>query len=99
MVGSRDALSPCIDERQRPNLASNLKSVTTIFYKSTCILLIWSLMMAYEATTASKQPQRSNLILDVKSVTLFAYISMCSILIILVQYATPARGIRENMPP
>ena len=33
---------------------SNLKSVTSITYISMCILLMWSLMMASEATTASK---------------------------------------------
>ena len=39
------------DERRKTNLASDLKSMTSITYISMCILFIWSLMVASEATT------------------------------------------------
>ena len=46
-----------------------------------CRLLIWSLRMASESTTASKQPRSSNLVSDLKSVTSITYISMCILFI------------------
>ena len=43
--------------------------------------MVWALMAASEATTASKQPRRSNLTSDLKSVTPITYLSMCILLI------------------
>ena len=42
---------------------------------------VWSLMMAYEATTSLKQPPRSNLASDLKSETPITYLSMCILII------------------
>ena len=43
--------------------------------------MVWALLAASEATTASKQPQSSNLASDLKSVTPFTYLSMCILII------------------
>ena len=43
--------------------------------------MVWTLLTASEATTASKQPRRSDLTSDLKSVTSITYISMCILLI------------------
>ena len=43
--------------------------------------MVWTLLTASEATTASKQPQRSDLTSDLKSVTSITYISMCILFI------------------
>ena len=43
--------------------------------------MVWTLLAASEATTASKQPQMSDLTSDLKSVTSITYISMCILLI------------------
>ena len=43
--------------------------------------MVWTLLTASEATTASKQPRRSILTSDFKSVTLITYLSMCILLI------------------
>ena len=44
--------------------------------------MVWSLLTASEATTASKQPWRSDLTSDLKSVTPNTYISIGILLII-----------------
>ena len=46
-----------------------------------CILFKVSLMVTFEATTASKQHWRSNVTSDLKSVTSITYIFMCILLI------------------
>ena len=43
--------------------------------------MVWTLLTASEATTASKQPQRSHLTSYLKSVTSITNISMCILLI------------------
>ena len=43
--------------------------------------MVWALLAASEATTASKQPWRSNLTSDLKSVTPITYLSMCILFI------------------
>ena len=83
-----------IDERRRINLASDLKSVNSI----TCIsMFIWSLMVASEATTASKQPQRSNLTSELKSVTSITYVSMsiCAVIALI----SKMQRRRRHLPP
>ena len=42
--------------------------------------MVWTLLAASEATTASKQPRRSNRSSDLKSVTPITFISMCMLL-------------------
>ena len=43
--------------------------------------MVWALLAASEATTASKQPRRSNLASDLKAVTPITYSSMCILII------------------
>ena len=83
-----------IDERHSLNLASDLKSVNSI----TCIsMFIWSLMVASEATTASKQPQRSNLTSELKSVTSITCVSI-SICAVIALISKMTRR-RRHLPP
>ena len=58
--------------------------------------MVWALLAASEATTASKQPQRSNLTSDLKSVTPITYLSMC---ILFIWYGPSWQPLRPLQPP